>query len=39
MGWSETQVADIRKRYVDDTAIVVALTKRLSGKRLGKQRA
>lgn len=39
LGWSETQVADIRKRYVDDSAIVVALAKRLSGKRTGKRRA
>ncbi|MGN6270274.1 MAG: tyrosine-type recombinase/integrase [Sphingomonas sp.] len=29
MGWSEQQVGDIRKRYVDDKAIVVALTRRL----------
>ena len=29
MGWSEQQVGEIRKRYVDDRAIVVALAKRL----------
>lgn len=29
MGWSEAQVGDIRKRYVDDKAIVVALARRL----------
>ncbi len=29
MGWSETQVGDIRKRYVDEKAIVVALARRL----------
>ncbi|WP_298329697.1 tyrosine-type recombinase/integrase [Asticcacaulis sp.] len=30
MGWSEKQVAEIRRRYVDDAAIVVALGKRLA---------
>lgn len=43
MGWSEGQVAEIRRRYVDDRAIVVALTQRLSeparGKRAGKRQA
>ncbi|MCJ2180823.1 tyrosine-type recombinase/integrase [Novosphingobium album (ex Hu et al. 2023)] len=39
MGWSEEQVGEIRKRYVDDAAIVVALGRRLSGKRTGKRRA
>lgn len=34
MGWSVTQVAEIRKRYVDDAAIVVALGRRLAGKSL-----
>jgi integrase len=29
MGWSEQQVSEIRKRYVDDKAIVVALTRLL----------
>ncbi len=29
MGWSEAQVGEIRKRYVDDRAIVVAMTNRL----------
>lgn len=29
MGWSEQQVGEIRKHYVDDKAIVVALTRRL----------
>jgi len=29
MGWSVEQVAEIRRRYVDDAAIVVALGKRL----------
>lgn len=31
MGWSVEQVDQIRKRYVDDKAIVVELTRRLSG--------
>ena len=31
VSWSEPQVAEIRKRYVDDSAIVVALTRRLAG--------
>lgn len=39
MGWSEQQVGEIRKRYVDDAAIVVALGQRLSGKHTGKRRA
>ena len=39
MGWSAAQVGEIRKRYVDDAAIVVALGRRLSGKRTGKRRA
>ena len=30
MGWSEQQVSEIRRRYVDDAAIVVALGKRLA---------
>ena len=30
MGWSEAQVSEIRRRYVDDAAIVVALGKRLA---------
>ena len=30
LGWGEDQVAEIRKRYVDDSAIVVALTRRLA---------
>ena len=30
MGWSPEQVDQIRKRYVDDTAIVVELTRRLA---------
>jgi integrase len=30
MGWGETQVSEIRRRYVDDAAIVVALGKRLA---------
>ncbi len=30
MGWSEKQVAEIRRVYVDDAAIVVALGKRLA---------
>lgn len=30
MGWSVEQVAEIRRRYVDDAAIVVALGKRLA---------
>lgn len=29
MGWSEQQVSEIRKRYVDDRAIVVAMANRL----------
>lgn len=32
MGWSEAQVSEIRRRYVDDSAIVVALGRRLAGK-------
>lgn len=32
MGWSVEQVDQIRKRYVDDKAIVVELTRRLSGQ-------
>lgn len=39
MGWSEGQVGEIRKRYVDGAAIVVALGHRLAGKRTGKRRA
>lgn len=31
MGWSPEQVDQIRKRYVDDSAIVVDLTRRLGG--------
>lgn len=31
MGWSVEQVDQIRKRYVDDKAVVVELTRRLSG--------
>ncbi len=31
MGWSPEQVDQIRKRYVDDSAIVVDLTRRLAG--------
>ncbi|WP_206241695.1 hypothetical protein [Novosphingobium terrae] len=31
MGWSETQVATIRKRYVDEAAIVVAIGRRIAG--------
>ena len=31
MGWSPEQVEQIRKRYVDDTAIVVSITRRLAG--------
>lgn len=30
MGWSESQVSEIRKRYVDDAAIVVAIATRLA---------
>ena len=30
MSWSEAQVAEIRKRDVDDSAIIVALTRRLA---------
>jgi integrase len=33
MGWSPEQVDQIRKRYVDDTAIVVELARRLAGNR------
>lgn len=32
VGWSEQQVREIRKRYVDDRAIVVALAKRIANK-------
>ncbi|MCT2398483.1 tyrosine-type recombinase/integrase [Novosphingobium mangrovi (ex Huang et al. 2023)] len=32
MGWSANQVAAIRKRYVDEAAIVVAIGKRISGQ-------
>lgn len=43
LGWSETQVGDIRKRYVDDAAVVVALGRRIakasSVKRPVKRRA
>lgn len=42
MGWSEAQVGEIRKRYVDDSAIVVALGRRLAApsvKRTVKRRA
>jgi len=31
MGWSEAQVSAIRKRYVDEAAIVVAIGKRIAG--------
>ena len=31
MGWSPEQVDQIRKRYVDDSAIVVSITRRLAG--------
>jgi len=31
MGWSEDQVATIRKRYVDEAAIVVAIGRRIAG--------
>ena len=30
MGWREAKVSEIRRRYVDDAAIVVALGKRLA---------
>ncbi len=30
MGWAPRQVSEIRRRYVDDAAIVVALGKRLA---------
>lgn len=42
VGWSEPQVREIRKRYVDDRAIVVALAKRIANspvKRTVKQSA
>lgn len=42
LGWSEAQVGEIRRRYVDDRAIVVALGRRLAGpavKRSVKRRA
>lgn len=39
MGWSNEQVSDIRKRYVDDAASVVALGRHLGGKPTGKRRA
>jgi len=42
MGWSPTHVGEIRKRYVDGAAIVVALGRRLAGapvKRPVKRRA
>ena len=32
MGWSERQVSAIRKRYVDEAAIVVAIGRRIAGK-------
>lgn len=31
MGWSESQVSAIRKRYVDEAAIVVAIGRRIAG--------
>ena len=31
MGWSERQVSAIRKRYVDEAAIVVAIDGRIAG--------
>ena len=31
MGWSERQVSAIRKRYVDEAAIVVAIGRRITG--------
>lgn len=34
MGWSTAQVAAIRKRYVDEAAIVVAIGKRITGQAL-----
>ena len=34
MGWSESQIGEIRQRYVDDAAIVVALTKRLAASQV-----
>ena len=30
MGWSEAQVATIRKRYVDEAAIIVAIGERIA---------
>jgi integrase len=42
LGWDEKQINEIRKRYVDGAAIVVAIGRRLArgnGKRLGKRRA
>ena len=35
MGWDEKHVAEIRRRYVDDSAIVVALTRRLADTGTG----
>ncbi|RPF70961.1 hypothetical protein EG799_04510 [Aurantiacibacter spongiae] len=32
MGWSPEQVDEIRKRYVDDSAIVVSISRRLQGE-------
>lgn len=32
MGWTATQVAAIRKRYVDEAAIVVAIGRRIAGQ-------
>jgi len=32
MGWGERQVSAIRKRYVDEAAIVVAISRRIAGK-------
>lgn len=42
MAWDQNQISEIRKRYVDDAAIVVAIGRRLAkgtGKRLGKRQA
>ncbi len=30
IGWSEAQVATIRKRYVDEAAIIVAIGERIA---------
>lgn len=39
MGWSETRVGNIRKVYVDDARVIVALGERIAAKQIAKQSA